>query len=294
MPAPDLPQYYVQGLDYPMAYTAAGSGPAILLVHGSLCDYRYWRWQLPALAARYRVLAPSLRGYWPAAYTQADPRFGVGQHARDLADFIRLQPGASPVHLLGHSRGARVALELACCNPELVRSLTLADPGFPVQSDPEPPAFHYDAVRKLEHGDVEGALADFVDTVNGPDTWRHMVSWFKTMVRDNAGTLLSQVLEAGLPFEIQRAGALDCPVLLLGGADSPPRYGRRQDMLQQVLRHVERALIPQAAHGMNLANPVAFNRRVLEFFDRHGGPVEHNGESAGGVAAAAAARMKRA
>jgi pimeloyl-ACP methyl ester carboxylesterase len=277
MPAPDLPQYHVQGLDYPMAYTAAGSGPAVLLVHGSLCDYRYWRWQLPALSARYRVLAPSLRGYWPAAYTRADPRFGVEQHARDLADFIRLLPGADPVHLLGHSRGARVALELACRDPQLVRSLTLADPGFPVQGDPEPPAFHYDAVRKLEQGDIEAALADFVDTVNGPDTWRRMVGWFKTMVRDNAGTLLSQVREAGLPFEMQRAAALDCPVLLLGGADSPHRYGRRQDMLQQVLRHVERAVIPQAAHGMNLANPVAFNRRVVEFFDAHGGPASQSG-----------------
>jgi len=175
------------------------------------------------------------------------------------------------VHVLGHSRGARVALELACRHPELVRSLTLADPGFPVQGDPESPAFHYDAVRKLESGDIEGALADFVDTVNGPDTWRHMVGWFKTMVRDNAGTLLSQVREAGLPFELERASALECPVLLLGGADSPARYGQRQDTLQRVLRHVERSVIPQAAHGMNLANPLAFNRRVLEFFDRHSG-----------------------
>jgi pimeloyl-ACP methyl ester carboxylesterase len=269
MPAPELPQYHIQGLDYPMAYTAAGQGPAVLLVHGSLCDYRYWRWQLAALAERYRVLAPSLRGYWPAAYTKADPRFSVEQHARDLADFIRLQPNGRPVHLLGHSRGARVALELACRNPELVHTLTLADPGFPVEGDPEPPTFHYEAVSKLEQGDIEGALADFVDTVNGPDTWRHMVGWFKTMVRDNAGTLLSQVREAGLPFRMERAGALDCPVLLLGGANSPARYGRRQDMLQQVLRHVERSVIPQAAHGMNLANPLAFNRHMLEFLDNH-------------------------
>ncbi|OWT54235.1 alpha/beta fold hydrolase [Candidimonas nitroreducens] len=281
MPAPDLPQYHVQGLDYPMAYTATGAGPAVLLVHGSLCDYRYWRWQLPALGARYRVLAPSLRGYWPAAYTRADPRFNVEQHARDLADFIRLQPGASPVHLLGHSRGARVALELACNNPELLRSLTLADPGFPAAGDPAPPAFHYDAVRRLEQGDIEGALAEFVDTVNGPDTWRRMVGWFKTMVRDNAGTLLSQVREAGLPFDMARVQALECPVLLLGGADSPPRYGRRQDTLQAVLRDVERAVIPQAAHGMNLANPLAFNRCVLDFLDRHAqaGPLMGTGDT---------------
>ena len=94
-----------------------------------------------------------------------------------------------------------------------------------------------------------------------------MVSWFKDMVRDNAYTLMSQIREANLAVSLDAVRTIACPVLLMGGADSPKRYGTRQDQMEQVLRDVRRVVIPLAAHGMNLANPRAFNRRCLEFFD---------------------------
>lgn len=252
-----------------MAYTMAGSGQAVLLIHGSLCDYRYWRWQIPAFSHQRQVLAPSLRGYWPSAFIDDNPAFSIARHAQDLIEFIRRQQTGEPVHILGHSRGAHVALELACTAPELARSLTLADPGFRFEQEPVQQSFQLDVVQKLKAGDLDGALAEFVDTVNGAGTWRQMVSWFKTMVKDNAGTLLSQIHEIDHSFHLERVRKLNCPVLLLGGANSPARYGQRLDILQQVLSNAERATIPLAAHGMNLANPKAFNEQVLQFLNAH-------------------------
>src|SRR5690606_302505 len=78
-------------------------------------------------------------------------------------------------------------------------------------------------------------------------------------------TLLSQVREANLPVDPRDAAALSCPVLLVGGAQSPAKYGTRQDRLQQLLPHARRARIALAAHGMNLANPRSLNRTILEF-----------------------------
>lgn len=250
---------------YPLAYTQAGSGAALVLIHGSLCDYRYWRWQLPALGEHVHVLAPSLRGYWPNAFTTESAAFSIAQHAQDLIEFIRSCSPGQPVHLLGHSRGAHVALELASSAPDLVRSLTLADPGFRLDEPSSSPTFQHDVVKLLKQGDSEAALTLFIDSVNGAGTWRHMVSWFKTMVRDNAGTLLSQIHEAELCFDVTRARQIDCPVLLLGGADSPPRYGHVLDALQPQFKDAQRSSIALASHGMNLANPKAFNERVLRF-----------------------------
>src|SRR3546814_15105187 len=79
-----FPQSVAENMDYPLAYTAAGAGVPLLLIHGSLCDYRYWRWQIPAFQQEYRVVAPSLRGYWPAAFRTERDDFDVLVQTRDL------------------------------------------------------------------------------------------------------------------------------------------------------------------------------------------------------------------
>lgn len=267
MPAvPDLPRHTLALEDGDLHYTQAGSGEdVVLLIHGSLCDYRYWRWQLPALAEHCRVLAPSLRGCWPAAHHHPQAGYRVDAHAHDLIRLTRALGIEQGVHVVGHSRGAQVAMAFAIQAPDLCRSLTLADPGFRFDDEPETPPFYTRTVELLQAGDIDGALEGFVDTVNGEDTWRRMVGWFKDMARDNAMTLLSQILEANTPVPWRDAAALRVPILLVGGSNSPAKYGTRQDRLQQIQPEARRVRIALAAHGMNLANPRAFNRAVLDF-----------------------------
>lgn len=262
---PGLIEQTISLSDTDIHFTEAGQGSVLLLVHGSLCDYRYWRWQIPALSRSHAVIAPSLRGYWPQALQQEDTGFSIWQHAEDMLRFIGRVRNGRPVYVLGHSRGAQVALEMALQAPQSINGLILADPGFPF--DDEPPfrsSFRSDVAKLLRNGDTEAALASFVDSVNGPDTWRRMVGWFKTMVHDNAYTLLSQL---GENRAVRRSDlpALHKPVLLIGGADSPERYVSRLDSLQGSLPRTERVTIPLAAHGMNLANPKAFNKAVDDF-----------------------------
>jgi len=264
---PEPVQHRFAHPDHPLHYVEAGSGETLLLIHGSLCDYRYWRWQFAGLSAAYRLVAPSLRGYWPEAFTAEDPSFSIERHTRDLAVFIQQIDGGRPVHILGHSRGAQVALELACAVPDLTRSLTLADPGFRIQGEELTPSYHGESVQLLRDGEVELALSSFVDAVNGPGTWKKMVGWFKVMVKDNAYTLLSQLREINLGVDMERASRLRCPVLLVGGSDSPARYGTRIKALEQALARTSRETIPQASHGMNLANPKAFNQVIARFLE---------------------------
>ncbi len=264
-PAQALAPYTAQLQDYPIHYTEAGTGEVLLLIHGSLCDYRYWRWQIPALSQRYRVVAPSLRGCWPAAFEREDSTFNIAQHTSDMIAFAHHLNGEQAIHVAGHSRGAQIALELACAAPRKVGSLTLADPGFRIAGEAPNSPFHATIITLLERGEIEAALSEFVDAVNGAGTWRQMVSWFKAMVTDNAYTLLSQVREVNLAVDLDRARQLQCPVLLIGGANSPPRYGSRLDILAKTVANARRVTIPAASHGMNLANPKAFNQAILDF-----------------------------
>ncbi|RIY39064.1 alpha/beta fold hydrolase [Neopusillimonas maritima] len=240
--------------------------PKVLLIHGSLCDYRYWRWQLPAFASSVCTLSPSLRGYWPETGSHPSPDFSVQQHALDMRALIETLSPTRPIHILGHSRGALVAMELAELVPERVRSLILADPGFHSSSLPPSHGFQLEAADRLKQGDVEGGLALFIDSVSGENTWARTTGWFKSMVRENADTIISQVLEADKEYDLNRVSKLKCPTLLLGGADSPARYKHILDILELLLPNVRRATIPLATHGMNLANPKAFNKQALAFW----------------------------
>lgn len=261
--------------DTDIHFTEAGQGSVLLLIHGSLCDYRYWRWQIPAFSQSHAVIAPSLRGYWPRALQREDPSFGIQQHVEDMLRFMERVRNGRRVHVLGHSRGAQVALEMALRAPQSINGLILADPGFPFDGEPPVQSFRSDVAELLRKGDTESALASFVDAVNGPDTWRRMVSWFKTMVHDNAYTLLAQLQESDRTVRRSDLPALDKPVLLIGGADSPERYVSRLDGLQGILPRAERVTIPLAAHGMNLANPKAFNKAVAGFLHtlEYGAPI---------------------
>ncbi|NGM89019.1 alpha/beta hydrolase [Parapusillimonas sp. SGNA-6] len=267
---PTFPRYTATVEQTPIHYTQAGNGPLLLLIHGSLCDYRYWRWQLPALSRQYTVVAPSLPGYWPEALQREDPSFTVARHSAAMLAFIQQIGDGEAVHVLGHSRGAHVALNMALEAPTLMRSLTLADPGFGFTGEPGSTPVHTEAVALLARDDVEQALSLFVDTVNGPGTWRQMVGWFKEMVRDNARTLLSQVNEPHAAVDARSLTGLDMNTLLIGGANSPARYRSRIDTLAQVWPHARRLTIPLASHGMNLANPKAFNDGLLDYLNSVG------------------------
>lgn len=249
---------------YAMSYTEYGMGAPLVLVHGSLSDCRYWKSQMAPLGRSFRVLAVCLRHYWPENWNGEGNGFSVTQHAADVLAFID-QVARQPAHLVGHSRGGRVALEAALTRPGALRSLTLADPGLPPPGGDPRSDFRQRALTLIRDGAIETGLALFVDTVTGPTTWQRMVPWFKEMVRDNVGTLFGQARETPAAPSSARIGTLTLPTLLIGGALSPPPYPAVLDALAQWLPQAQRVDIAGSSHGMNLGNPRAFNGAIESF-----------------------------
>lgn len=266
----------------------AGEGDLAVLIHGSLCDYRYWRWQMPQFAEHFRVVAPSLPGCWPEAIGSAlpadaddaacrqaaldDTRYSVERHVQAVVDLCGQATADTSIHLIGHSRGAQVALEAALAMPGRIGRLVLADPGFPFTHEPVTEPVHFAMARELGRAPMDDVIGGFVDAVNGADTWRRTVAWFKDIVRANAWTLLPQLNDMNRAIDLSTLpDRLSCPVLLVGGEFSPPRYGSRIDALLQVLPGARRVVVPRAAHGMNLANARSFNAAVLKFLQEKKG-----------------------
>ena len=100
-----------------MAYEQAGSGPAVVLLHGFVGDAAAtWRHQIDALAAYYRVIAWDCPGM--GASDDPPESFDMGDFADCLAGFVG-QPGVQHAHLVGLSFGGTLALELAVRRPDI-------------------------------------------------------------------------------------------------------------------------------------------------------------------------------
>ncbi len=102
---------FIDVIAYRLAYVEEGTAlPVLLLVHGSMSDYRSWLNQLGAFSARYRTIAVSLRHGFPERWDGIGDDFSVEQHAADLAAFIT-RMNLEAIHVVGHSRGGAVALQ---------------------------------------------------------------------------------------------------------------------------------------------------------------------------------------
>ncbi len=105
-------------------YVTAGDGPPLYLLHGWPQTWYAWRKVIPALAERFTVVAPDLRGYG------ASDRPAAGYDKRTMAADIRALAralGHDRIHLAGHDRGARVAHRFALDHPDALRRLALLD-----------------------------------------------------------------------------------------------------------------------------------------------------------------------
>src|SRR5882762_4268402 len=72
---------------YDMAYLEVGRGPPLVCVHGSLCDFRIWSAVLGPLSARHRVIAPSLRHFFPEHWDGIGDTYSIAQHVDDVIGF---------------------------------------------------------------------------------------------------------------------------------------------------------------------------------------------------------------
>jgi pimeloyl-ACP methyl ester carboxylesterase len=261
----------MSGISVP--YVECGEGEPMLFIHGSLCDYRYWNAQVLPLAKNFRCIAPSLSHYWPAVDAFVQGEFGWETHVSEMAEFIEAMDIA-PVHLVGHSRGGCVAFHLAREYPRLVKTLTLADPGGPLQTTPQavpatlPPAMNALRARVaelVEAGDYDRGLEMFVDSVSMPGFWSKSTGNFRRMALDNVLTLPKQLRDPLPAYTRELARDIKCRTLLIDGQKSPRMFRSNVEKLEEWIEFAQRETINGASHGMNVANPGAFNRAVLAF-----------------------------
>jgi pimeloyl-ACP methyl ester carboxylesterase len=110
---------HVNGYDMPYLDVGEDRGrPPLVCVHGSLNDFRVWGSVLGPLTQRHRMIAVSLRHFFPAQWDGVGDTYSIAQHVDDVIAFIeKLDLG--PVDLMGHSRGGHICCRVAQQRPDL-------------------------------------------------------------------------------------------------------------------------------------------------------------------------------
>ena len=258
-----------------LEYDVTGDGEPVLLISPVVADGFLPLLSESSLAHRYRLITYHKRGWMGSTHTGAS--VSVADHAADSAALLAYL-GVRRAHIVGHSSGAAVAVQLTLMQPEIVHTLALLElsllsaPGAAAFLQKAGPAF--DAYAAGRH---DTALAEFLTAVSGLE-WNacrtlldRRVPGAVTAAMADADTFFGVELPAlgAWTFGAAEARAISKPVLSVLGAETEPLWVEIAGLLRSWLPQTEECTIEGAGHLLQIQNPVAVAQGLADFFDRH-------------------------
>jgi pimeloyl-ACP methyl ester carboxylesterase len=266
--APEMKQAPVTGGE--LKYEIRGNGEPVLLIHGALVAASFLPLMDEPSLADYRLIRYHRAGY-------AGSTVPGGPYERQAADAVALlrHLGIERAHIVGHSAGAVIALQLAVRAPEVVHSIVLLEP--PLGTGPSRPKFAEEVIEptreRYRAGDLVGAVDTFMRGVAGPD-WRRMIA--RTVpggpkqAEQDAATFFSSELDSRL-VDQEKAKRISpsIPILFMWGSDTLPFFKEGRDVIHAWFPHTEDHLVRSAGHSLPMEEPQAVAEGISVFLRRH-------------------------
>ncbi|MEU8156445.1 alpha/beta hydrolase [Micromonospora sp. NPDC048986] len=250
-----------------------GVGDPVVLVHGSGGGLHSWASVAEHLAQEHEVWLPARRGYGPS-----DVPAGTKSFRAETADLLavieaaRQSPG-QPVHLVGASYGATLALHTALADPRDVRSLAIFEPPLYAAGAQVAPlldryraAFERDdaAAMAAALNDVTRVPAEIVaamaagagDRVPDPvEARRSAIGWLhdlEALAQDST--------------DISRWSSIAVPTLLLAGADTWEPMPTTMNALAEAIPAASYVVWPGQSHFVTMTAPAMVADALRQFF----------------------------
>jgi pimeloyl-ACP methyl ester carboxylesterase len=257
-------------------YEEAGSGTPVIFVHEFAGDYRSWEPQLRFFSRYFRCIAYNGRGFPPSDVPDEGNRYSQ-EHARDdviaVLDHLKIERA----HVVGLSMGGFATLHVGITYPQRARSLVVAGCGYGAEPDQ----------RDKFRAECEAAAASFeanwteaakkyalgptrVQFQNkDPRGWAEFARQLgEHSAKGQALTMRGVQMKRPSLYELTDAmKKIAVPTLIITGDEDDPCL--EPGLLMK--RHIPTAgllVLPWAGHTINIEEPEAFNRALLEFFMR--------------------------
>jgi pimeloyl-ACP methyl ester carboxylesterase len=263
------------GTEVEFEIVGAASGEPVVLIHGACLATAYAPLCSESLVAPYKLIRYHRRGYAGSSHPS-----GPASIARQAADCRALLAhlGVEQAHVVGHSSGGAIALQLALDAPDVVHSLVLLEPalldvpkGALIEGAVGP------AIRLYEAGDKEAATDGFLRWAIGP-AYREFVDRLLpgayTQAVTDADTWFSVELPALQAWRFTREDAerISQPVLAVLGAESVkdwPGWPEVHARVQEWLPQAESFVLRGANHALEEMDPRGIAETMAPFLARH-------------------------
>ncbi len=247
-----------------LAFEAFGGGSTVVALHSSASTGKQWKSLAQHLERQFCIFTPDLPGYGgssavagangPSVFAEAESVFGL------------IEAWQEPVHLVGHSYGGAVALQVALHHPAWIKSLTLIEPAaFHVLrtglSDDAELLARINGVREalrsaIADGRPHEGMRQFVDFWNGEGAWARTSPALADLLGGQAAQVLRnfEALERDQP-SLASLGKLDVPTLVMMGTQSPLMSLRATEIVAGALGNARLQIVADAGHMLPLTDP---------------------------------------
>jgi len=267
-----MPTARVDGID--LFYEEVGAGVPLVFVHEFAGDYQSWHLQVRFFARRYRTIAYNARGYPPSEVPKDPAAYSQERAAEDIRGLLDAL-GIRKAHICGLSMGGYATLHFGLRHPDRALSLVVAGAGYGSVAG-ERERFKKDveetARRFVDDGIV--AVADFytkgptrVQLMDkDPKGWRELYDQFVAQSAEgHALTMRGVQMNRPSVYELEKGlERLEVPTLIVTGDEDEPCLEPAL-YLKRKIRSSGLLVLPKSGHTVNLEEPEAFNRGVLDF-----------------------------
>ena len=268
-----MPTARVDGIG--LFYEDVGQGLPLVFVHEFAGDYQSWHLQVRFFARRYRTIAYNARGYPPSDVPKDPGAYSQERAAEDIRGLLDAL-GIKKAHICGLSMGGYATLHFGLRHPDRALSLVVAGAGYGSVAG-ERERFKKDveetARRFMDDGIV--AVADFytkgptrVQLMDkDPKGWQELYDQFVAQSPEgHALTMRGVQMNRPSVYELEKAlERLEVPTLIVTGDEDEPCLEPAL-YLKRKIRSSGLLVLPKSGHAVNLEEPEAFNRGILDFF----------------------------
>lgn len=260
-------------------YVDRAAGVPVVFVHGGLADYRELLPVADLLPDSYRTVNYSRRHSFPNSNGSPAADHTMLKEVDDLVGLIEaLELG--PVHAVGVSYGAYTSLILALRRPDLVRSVTAAEPPLlhwlpEIEGGREANEHFTESVMKpsataFSNGDPVAALAVAVDYFAGPNGMETIPSSVRDMLLANIEDWRAITTSPGIFPLVTREeiASIRAPLLIISGAKTAAVHRLVDPELARVVPGAERVVIAEGTHDMCAEQPGACAAAIASFIAR--------------------------
>jgi pimeloyl-ACP methyl ester carboxylesterase len=253
-------------------YTEQGEGPAVVLLHPTPCDHRFWLEAAESLTGKYRVIIPDLRGHG-----QSGAGEGPITMQKLSGDVLRLLDELGVQHALfaGCSIGGYTLYEIWRSAPARVQSLAFccAKP----QADTDAARLQREEwITKIhERGSAEFIDAQLVKLIGPTAQRRHpeRIPEARAMMEMTTPAALIAIQQglAARPDSVETAHGIRVPSFVLAGGEDPASTPADMKLLAETIRNggygAEYHELRDASHFAPWEQPQMVGRLLRRFFD---------------------------